>query len=59
MAKGNKDLMYYIAGFILIFGVSGLIYGFFPYPFVIGSVSVIVAFILIMILVGKKRKRKR
>jgi hypothetical protein len=59
MAKKNKDWIYYIAGFLIIFGVSGLIYGLLQYPFIIGSVSVIIGFILTIILVAKKRKRRK
>jgi hypothetical protein len=55
----NKNLMFYIAGFLLIFGVSGLIYSFLPHTLIVGAVSVIVSFILIMILIAIKRKHRR
>lgn len=59
MAKKSKDLIYYIAGFLLIFGVSGLIYAFLSNTLIIGAVSVVVGFILITILVMTRRKKRK
>lgn len=62
MAKKNKkknEIIFFLAGFLLIFGVSGLIYGLLPYPLIIGSVSVVVGFLLTFILMAIKRKKRR
>lgn len=60
MAKKKNELVLYLLGFLLIFGISGLIYGLIPYPFIIGSISTIISFILISIIVLRRKiKRKR
>jgi uncharacterized membrane protein len=58
MAKKKNDWIYYAAGFLLIFGISGLIYGMLPYTLIIGAVSTIIAFIFLIVIVTK-RKHKR
>lgn len=57
MAK--KNILTIIAGMLLLFGLSGLIYGFVPYPFAIGSISLVISLILIIITDIKKRLSKK
>ncbi|MDO8528682.1 MAG: hypothetical protein Q7S06_02210 [Nanoarchaeota archaeon] len=58
MAKKKNNPIFYLSGFLLIFGVSGLIYGLVPYSsLIIGSVSTIISLILISILMLIKKKK--
>lgn len=55
----NK-LLTTFGGILFIFGISGIIYGLLPYPYLIGSISIIVSVILTLIIESlKKRKRKK
>jgi len=59
MAKKNRELIYYILGFMLLFGLSGLIYGLLPDTLIIGAAFTIASLILTIILMLERRKRRR
>jgi hypothetical protein len=57
--KSNNNPIMYLAGFLIIFGFSGLIYGLLPYPYPLGSISIIIGLILVSInVISEKTRRK-
>jgi len=55
--KKTKNLLKTLGGILFLFGISGLIYGLLPYPLIIGSISIVIGFIVITITVLSKKKK--
>lgn len=62
MARRDRDILFSVAGFILIFGFSGLIYGLLGLvdklaysPFIIGSIFLIIGLILVVVIVSRRK----
>lgn len=58
MTNKKNKLLRTLGGILLVFGLSGLIYSLLPFPFIIGLISTILGFILIVIISELKKKKK-